>query len=81
MSWMYVLQNPYTKRYYIGSTVDLERRLRQHKSGNTRTTRVFGTTELVYCEKFMDIEDARERERQIKSYKSKKYIENLISGA
>ena len=81
MSWVYILRNQVTNRYYVGSTIDLKRRLTQHRSGNTRTTRVLGTHDLVYTEEYNTVDEARAREKQIKSYKSKVYIEKLISGA
>jgi putative endonuclease len=77
MAWLYILHNQLTRRYYIGSTINLKRRLQQHKSGNTRTTRLLGTKELFYKEEYKTIEEARLREKQIKSYKSKIFIESL----
>lgn len=76
---MYILKNEETDRYYIGSTNNLERRLKQHKAGLTRTTRILKTYDLVYIEDFSNIFDARNREKQLKSYKSKKYIIWLIN--
>lgn len=76
---MYILKNEQTGRYYIGSTNNLERRLKQHLRGYTRTTRVLGTNTLVYKEEFESIIEARFREKKLKSYKSKKYIEWLIN--
>ena len=81
MYYVYILCNEQTDRYYIGSTKNLEVRVRQHASGTTRTTRVLGTNKLVYKEEFDTILDARNRERKLKSYKSKKYIKWLISKA
>jgi putative endonuclease len=78
MSWVYILRNSKTDRYYIGSTDNLERRLKQHSNGHTRTTRVLETFELVYKEEYMTIPEAREREKKLKSYKSKKYLKWLI---
>lgn len=78
MPWVYILHNPITHRYYVGSTIDLARRLRQHKAGTTKTTRRLKTKELVYSETYKTEQEAREREKQIKSYKSKKYIEDLM---
>ena len=77
--WMYILKNEETGRYYVGSTGNLKTRLRQHELGHTRTTRLLGTNKLVYFEEFEDLKDARKREFKLKSYKSKKYIEWLIS--
>jgi putative endonuclease len=79
MFWMYILHNPETDRFYIGSTSDIERRLTQHTKGYTRTTRVLKTFKLIYKEEFRTLTEARLREKQLKSYKSKKYIKWLIS--
>ena len=47
---LYILQSQETNKYYIGSTTDLERRLVDHKRGNTRTTRIHKPWFLVYKE-------------------------------
>lgn len=78
MSLVYILKNEKTDRYYIGSTDNLERRLKQHRLGYTRTTKILGTKDLVYKEEFKTIIEARLREKKLKSYKSKRYIEWLI---
>jgi len=79
MNYVYVLKNEKTSRYYIGSTNDLIRRLKQHLTGGTRTTRILRTDKLVYKEEYNTLIEARNRERKLKSYKSKKYLEWLIS--
>jgi putative endonuclease len=79
MCWLYILKNETTNRYYIGSTINLKRRLKQHKYGLTRTTKILKTDILVYSENYDNIQEARGREKKLKSYKSKKYIEWLIS--
>lgn len=76
MFWMYILHNPETDRFYIGSTSDIERRLTQHTKGYTRTTRVLKTFKLIYKEEFRTLTEARLREKQLKSYKAK----NILSG-
>ena len=78
MYYVYILRNNDTDRYYIGSTNNLDRRLKGHSKGLTRTTRVLKTLSLVHSEKFYNESDARLRERKLKSYKSKKYIKWLI---
>ncbi len=81
MACLYILKNEKTNRYYIGSTIDIERRLKEHRSGKTRTTKILQTFTLVYTEEFSTIDEARLREKKLKSYKSKKYIEWLIYGS
>ncbi|HWX17356.1 MAG TPA: GIY-YIG nuclease family protein [Chthoniobacterales bacterium] len=44
MAWVYILRGG--RRYYIGATDDLERRLTEHMRGSNHTTRRFGA-ELV----------------------------------
>jgi putative endonuclease len=66
------------KENIIGSTNNLYRRLKEHKQGKTRTTRIFNINTIIYSEKFDTISEARTRERKLKSYKSKKYIDWLI---
>lgn len=80
---VYILKNSKTNRYYIGSTINIERRIKQHILGHTRTTRILGTYELVYKEDYDkedydNVVDARLREKKLKSYKSKKYLQWLI---
>lgn len=79
--WLYILRNDETGRCYVGSTNNLDRRIKQHKNGHTRTTKVLKTFTLAYSEKYDNILDARLREKQLKSYKSKKYLEVLINKA
>lgn len=81
MFWLYILRNEQTNRYYIGSTNDLRRRLDQHTEGKTRTTRVLKTDKLVYTEEYSSLKEVRDREKKLKSYKSKKYLEWLINKA
>ena len=78
MCYLYILKNQETDRFYIGSTNNLERRLKEHLKGKTRTTKVLKAYDLVYFEEYSTDSEARLREKQLKSYKSKKYIKWLI---
>jgi len=50
-------------KYYIGSTVNLERRVEQHKRGHTHTTHRLGDFELVFVQETETLEIARQAER------------------
>jgi predicted GIY-YIG superfamily endonuclease len=63
MAYLYILKSKSNARYYIGSTTDLARRLREHDAGNTPTTRHSGPGQLVYNEEFGALAEARRRER------------------
>ena len=57
-------------RYYVGSTNDLERRLLQHKSGHTLTTKRIGEWKLVKFFPCETLEQARILESRIKKSKN-----------
>ena len=78
--FVYILKSRATGKYYVGSTDDLDQRLHFHNSGQSHYTARRGSWELVYLEKFPMRASAIARERQIKKWKSRVYIEKLISG-
>ncbi|PIR25875.1 MAG: endonuclease [Deltaproteobacteria bacterium CG_4_10_14_0_2_um_filter_43_8] len=53
--------------FYTGFTVDLEERLKAHKTGKgAKFTRAFGVKQLVYQEKLNSKSKAMKREAEIK---------------
>ena len=77
---LYILQSLRTGAFYIGSTSDLHRRLAEHERQHTPSTRRRGPWKLVYQQEFADLLQARRRERQIKSWKSHRTVQELIEG-
>jgi predicted GIY-YIG superfamily endonuclease len=83
MYWAYILENP-AGRFYIGQTDDLVVRLENHNrtdriGGNF--TRKNGPWKLVWSEPHPTRPAAMQRERQIKSMKSARWIrEHLLNG-
>ena len=78
---MYVLYILYSERldhYYVGYTNDIERRLSEHNRMKGKYTDRGIPWELVYTEEYELKEKAQERERTIKSRKSRLFIESLI---
>ena len=66
------------KRYYIGSTNDLNRRLFQHKNGSVEATKYVLPIKLVFFHKCDNLTQARKLEYQLKKKKSKVIIEKII---
>jgi len=65
---------------YTGITGNLERRFKQHESGNGgRFTRTFGAKEILYWEKSLNRSKALRREAEIKSWPREKKL-TLVSG-
>jgi putative endonuclease len=75
---VYILYSERIDRYYTGVTEDVEWRLERHNQGWGRYTKRGICWRIVYSEKFDNKSDALKREREIKTRKSKKYIESLI---
>lgn len=65
--------------YYIGSADKLEKRISQHVKGMVASTKTKLPVQLVYKEYFSTRGQAQKKEYKIKSWKSKKLIESLIS--
>ena len=70
--YMYILKCA-DGTFYVGSTVDLEKRLQEHFSGlGSNYTRKNEVKKSVYFETYTCIEDAFKREQQVKKWSHKK---------
>ncbi len=76
--YTYVLYSHKDRKLYSGYTVDLGNRLKEHKSGKVFSTKSRLPVELIYYEACLDEDDARQRERYLKSGKGKKYIKKRL---
>lgn len=76
---VYILFSEAQNKHYIGSTADLEPRLRHHFGGFTHSTKRMGELRLVFSQEFPTIEDARRIERRLKKLKRRDYIEKIIA--
>jgi len=81
MPAVYILQSESTGRFYIGCAAHVLARYAEHQRGQTTSTRGRGPWILVYQERFDTLADARRRERQLKSWKSHRSIQELIEGS
>lgn len=77
-TYVYLLRSLKDDRWYTGYTEDLKRRIEQHHAGNSISTRHRGPWELIYYEACVHVEDARARERYLKSGMGKRYIKNRL---
>ena len=64
---------------YVGLTNNLRRRLREHQQGKEKTTRAYRPFALVHFEEFPSRQEARGREKYLKSGIGKEWLKTLIS--
>ena len=76
--FVYVLRDAHG-RYYIGSTSDIDRRLKQHRHGHTSTTRRMKNLEIVLSQEYATLTEARRVERKIKKLKRKDYLGKMVT--
>ncbi|NIM96682.1 MAG: GIY-YIG nuclease family protein [candidate division Zixibacteria bacterium] len=76
--FLYILQSGKDGRYYVGITKSLEARLSQHNRGVGKSTKSSKPWRLMYTEEYRTRSKAARREKQIKSQKSRAYIQSLI---
>ena len=77
MAYVYILQSSQGK-FYIGSTENLEQRLKHHKGGYTPSTKRLGEIALVFSQEYSSLKKAREIELRLKKLKRKDYIEKIV---
>ena len=67
MFYVYILKSVRDKRFYVGHTNNLLRRLKEHNSGGTSSLKGRGPYKLVYYEKVQTRENAILKEKYFKS--------------
>ena len=77
---VYIIYSSTADKFYIGFTGDeMDERLRKHNSNHKGFTGRFKDWQIVYTEIFTTKQDAMLREKEIKSWKSRSKIQNLVT--
>ncbi|MFI5152269.1 MAG: GIY-YIG nuclease family protein [Chitinophagales bacterium] len=79
MWFVYIIHSQSLDRYYIGETDDVETRLRKHRARHRGYKWSMPDWELKLLEAFTTKKEARIREKQLKNWKNRKRIEELIA--
>jgi predicted GIY-YIG superfamily endonuclease len=80
MACVYILRG--ARRYYIGATDNLERRMAEHKRGSNHTTHRFGgQIELVVAKELPSMAEARKIERILKQKKNPRLAISILQSA
>ncbi|MBI4128915.1 MAG: GIY-YIG nuclease family protein [Parcubacteria group bacterium] len=78
MEYVYVLQSQKDRMLYVGWTTDLRRRIEKHNSGRVFSTRSRCPFTLLYYEACHDREDAKRREKYLKTAWGKRYLKRRL---
>ena len=77
MFYVYVLKSETTGRRYIGSSANLEDRLRRHNAGHSKATKHGAPWKLVHRETFATRAEAARREKYFKTGKGRDELDDL----
>ena len=80
MHWLYIIFSESADKYYVGSSSNPEGRLSAHNHPqNKGFTKRYQPWKLVFTQEYNSKIEAETAERRIKSFKSRKMIERIIS--
>ncbi len=78
MYFVYALKSQERNYIYVGMTNNLERRIKQHQDGKSKTTKPYAPFVLIYTEKHSTRSEARIREKYLKSGCGKEFLKTLL---
>ena len=84
MFTVYAIISESTGKIYIGQTINLIERLKQHNANDSAhlgqfTKQNMGPWKLIHSEEYKTRSEALKREKQLKSYRGREFIKNLIN--
>lgn len=78
MYYTYVIRSQKSGYMYTGTTSDLRKRFHQHNEGKSTWTKSRASWRLIYYEACLNEEDAKAREKYLKSGMGKRYLKNRL---
>ena len=81
MHYVYTLLSEKDGYFYTGSTNELKRRVEEHNTRRVNSTKNRRPLKLIYYEACLNEDDARQRERYLKSGMGKKYLRNRLKNS
>ena len=76
--YVYVLKSKVNGKTYTGHTENLEKRIKEHNAGKTKSIKPYIPYELVYSEHYNSRYEAIKREKFLKSGIGREFIKSLI---
>ena len=76
--FVYVLESEIDGRLYKGHTCDIDKRIKEHNSGKTKSTKGYKPWKLVYFEIFDTREEAVLREKYFKTGSGREFLKEKL---
>lgn len=77
--FVYVLESNIDGRLYKGQTSDIEKRIIEHNSGKTKSTKGYKPWKLVYFETFETRDEAVIREKYFKTGIGREFLKEKLN--
>ncbi|HEY9166142.1 MAG TPA: GIY-YIG nuclease family protein [Candidatus Kryptonia bacterium] len=77
--WVYVIESE-DGHHYTGQTDDLDRRVDEHNSGMSHSTKHGRNWRIVYSEQFETRREAMKREKYLKTNAGRRFLSRVIAG-
>ena len=78
MYYTYVLLSMKDMKFYTGYTKDLKLRFEQHQKGIVASTKDRRPLKLIYYEACVDQQDATKREKYLKTFNGRRFLQNRL---
>ena len=78
MFYNYILQSKRNKNLYVGCTVDLRKRLKEHNQGLNKSTKTYRPWKLIYNEACLNEDDAKRRENYLKTSQGQRLLKRRL---
>ncbi|MEM9023197.1 MAG: GIY-YIG nuclease family protein [Bacteroidota bacterium] len=79
MFFVYAIRSFKDGRIYVGFSQDPIKRLKEHNSGKTRSTKAYRPLHLFYQEEVATRMEARAREKYLKGGLGKEFLKSLLA--
>ena len=76
--YTYVILSVKFERYYVGLTANVEQRVKTHNTGKVKSTKPFIPWKLIHVEEHNTRQEARTREKYLKSAAGRRWRKNNL---
>jgi putative endonuclease len=77
MYYVYAISSLSRTYIYVGLTINRDRRIDDHQKGYNKTTRAYRSFKVILVEKYKTRQEARKREKYLKSGAGKEYLKKI----